>query len=133
MLTVIWSYRLREYCHVGDEMIRLSSEKLHAVWGVDVKRYVRLLKEALNQDVEKSRKSGAEEPSPVDIELYLEKHYYQWLSSRFHRDFHSIFTVMAYLWLLYCQIRNMMRVLDGWHFGLSAEAILHTIICTEQN
>ena len=131
MVTVIRSYRLREYCRAGDEMIRLSSEKLHAVWGVDVKRRVRLLEAALNQYVDKLRKSGAEEPSPVDIERHLEQNYYQWLSSMFHRDFHSIFTVMAYLWLLHCQIKNMMRILDGGHFGLSAEAILHTIICAE--
>lgn len=133
MLTVIWSHRLREYSRAGDETIRLSVEKLHAVLGVSVKNHVRLLEESLKQYLEKSRKSGAEESSPVDIERHLEQHYYQWLSSMFHRDFYSIFTVMAYLWLLFCQIKNMMRVLDGRRFGLSAEAVLHTIICAEQN
>ena len=133
MLTVIWSYRLREYCSAGDETIRLSVEKLHGVLGVSVKNHVRLLEESLKQYIEKLRKSGAEEPSPVEIERRLEQYYYRWLSSMFHRDFYSIFTVMAYLWLLFYQIKNMMRIIDGRRFGLPDEAILQTIICAEQN
>jgi len=71
---------------------------------------------------------GGRTPEPAEVESYLENYYYRWVSSMFHRDFHSVHCVAAYLWLLDCQIRNLFCVIEGIRFGLSHEAILETII-----
>jgi hypothetical protein len=85
--------------------------------------------ERLNRYLEQLRKGGGQEPSVVDIERHLEQNYYTWVSSMFHRDFHSVYCVIAYLWLLFYQIRNLFRIIDGRRFGFSSEAILNKLIC----
>ena len=47
----------------------------------------------------------------------------------FHRDFHSIYCVVAYLWLLFYQIRNLFKIIEGRRFGFSPEVILARIVC----
>lgn len=133
VLTVIWSYRLRANYHADNEDIRLYVEKFYNLFGGQAISQVRLMEETLNRHVEKLRKSGAQEPSPTDVERHLEQNYYTWLSFMFHKDFHSICSVVTYLWMLFYQIKNLLRVIDGWRFGLSAEAILERLICTERD
>ncbi len=128
VLTVIWSYRLRGYYLFHDEQIRSSLKKFHDLFGGHVEPQVRIVEEALNQHLGQLQKSGAQKPSIVDIEHHLEQNYYAWVSSLFHRDFHSIYCVMAYLWLLYYQIRNLFRIMDGRRFGFSPEATLNKMI-----
>ena len=132
MLNVVWSYRLREYYHSNDENVRLYMEKLNNLFGDHADSQVRSVEESLNQHIGKMRKSGGQEPSVGDIERHLEQDYYTWISSMFHRDFHSICSVIAYLWLLFYQIKNLLRIIDGRRFGLSAEAILDKIICADR-
>jgi vacuolar-type H+-ATPase subunit C/Vma6 len=127
VLTVIWSYRLRFYYHFRDENILLYRQKLHNLFG-QAESPLRIVEEELNRHLEQVHKGG-QEPSVVDIERHLEQNYFSWVSSMFHRDFHSIYSVVAYLWLLFYQIRNLFRIIDGRRFGFSTEAILDKLIC----
>lgn len=129
VLTLIWSYRLRVHHQFSDEKIRFYMEKFHELYGGKVWYRVSLEQEALNRDLEKIRKDTGQEPSVTDVEHHLEQNYYDWISSMFHRDFHSIYCVVSYLWLLFFQIRNLFRIIDGRRFGMSAEAIQNRIIC----
>lgn len=129
VLSVIWSYRLRGYYLFHDEQIRSSLKKFHDLFGGHVEPQVRIVEKALNQHLEQLQKSGEQKPSTVDIEHRIEQDYYAWVSSLFHRDFHSIYCVIAYLWLLFYQIRNLFRIIDGRRFGFSPEAMLKKMIC----
>lgn len=129
LLTVIWSYRLREYYHIREEKIRSYMQKLHELSGGQVEPQIRQTEEALNRRLEQQHKSTGEEPSVMDIERHLEQDYFAWVSSMFHRDFHSLYCVIAYLWLLNFQIRNLFRIIDGQRFGFSADTILDKLIC----
>jgi vacuolar-type H+-ATPase subunit C/Vma6 len=129
VLSVIWSYRLRGYYRFRDEQVRSSLKKFHDLFGGHVEPQVRIVEESLNQRIEQLQKSGAQKPSVVDIEHHIEQDYYAWVSSQFHRDFHSIYCVIAYLWLLFYQIRNLFRIIDGRRFGFSPEAMLNKMIC----
>jgi len=131
VLMVIWSYRLRVYYHWSEKDTRLCLEKISNRLNINTESQIRSIEEDVNQHVEKLRKSGGQEPSVVDIEQHLEQIYYLWLSSIFHRDFHSIYCVIAYLWLLLFQIKNLFRIIDGRRFGFSTDAILSKIICKE--
>jgi vacuolar-type H+-ATPase subunit C/Vma6 len=131
VLTVIWIYRLKAYYRWNDEQIRSYLEKFNNLLGVNAQSQVRVVEEELNRHLEKQRKSGGQEPSVVEIERHLEQNYYTWISFMFHRDFHSICCIIAYLWLLFYQIKNLFRIVDGWRFGLSAEAILNKMICNQ--
>ncbi|MGV8073543.1 MAG: V-type ATPase subunit [Syntrophobacteraceae bacterium] len=129
VLTVIWSWRLRSYYHWSDEKIRLYMEKFHNLFGGHTWSQVGIMAEALNRHLEQLYKDAGKEHSIVDIERRLEQDYYTWISSMFHKDFHSLYCVVAYLWLLFYQIRNLFRIIDGRRFGFSSEAILNKIIC----
>ncbi len=129
VLTVIWSYRLREHYRWSDERIRIYMENFHDLFGGHVWHQVGIVEESLSRRLEQLRKSGTQKPSAGDIERYLEQEYYAWVSSMFHRDFHSIGCVVAYLWLLFYQIRNLFRIIDGRRFGFSPDAILNKMIC----
>ncbi|PKN88981.1 MAG: hypothetical protein CVU51_02335 [Deltaproteobacteria bacterium HGW-Deltaproteobacteria-1] len=110
VLSVIWSYRLRGYYRFHDEQVRSSLKKFHDLFGGHVEPQMRIVEDALNRRIEQLQKSGAQKPSIVDIERHIEQDYYVWVSSQFHRDFHSIYCVIAYLWLLFYQIRNLFRI-----------------------
>ena len=129
VLSVIWSYRLRGYYRFRHEQIRSYLKKFHDLFGGHVEPHMWIVEEALNRRIEQLQKSGAQKPSIVDIERHIEQDYYAWVSSQFHRDFHSIYCVIAYLWLLFYQIRNLFRIIDGRRFGFTPEAILNKMIC----
>ncbi len=128
---VIWSYRLRVYYHWSEKDTRLYFEKINDRLNIRAESQIHSIEEDLNQHIETLRKSSGQEPSVVDIEQHLEQIYYLWLSSIFYRDFHSIYCVIAYLWLLLIQIKNLFRIIDGRRLGFSADAILSKIICKE--
>lgn len=129
VMTLIWSYRFGVHHQFNDEKIRLYMDKFHKLYGGKVWYRVSLEQEVLDRDLEKIRKDTGQEPSVADVEHYLEQNYYAWISSMFHRDFHSIYCVVCYLWLLFYQIRNLFRIIDGKRFGMSAEAIQKKMIC----
>jgi len=128
---VIRSYRLRVYYQWSEKDTRLYFEKINDRLNFRAESQIHSIEEDLNQHIETLRKSSGQEPSVVDIEQHLEQIYYLWLSSIFYRDFHSIYCVIAYLWLLLIQIKNLFRIIDGRRLGFSADAILSKIICKE--
>jgi len=128
-LMVIWSRRLKSYYKWSDEQIGSYLEKFESLIDGDTQSHVRVIEEAQNRQLEAIHKNGGSVPSVIDIENNLEQGYYAWVSSMFHRDFHSIYCVVAYLWLLFYQIKNLFRIMNGRRFGMSDEAILNKIIC----
>jgi vacuolar-type H+-ATPase subunit C/Vma6 len=128
VMTLIWSCRLRRYYHWSDERVRLYMGKFHGIFGDHGWSQVRMVEEELNRHLEQIRRGGGQEPSVADIERHLEQDYYTWISSMFHRDFHSLYCVVAYLWLLFYQIRNLFRIIEGRRFGFSSDAILNKLV-----
>lgn len=127
--STILSLRLKKTYQWDDEKIRPFLERFHDAFGRKVCPQVKVVEDALDRHLVQLRASGAQEPSVVDCEHYLEQYYYNWISSMFYRDFHSIYCVVAYLWLLFCQIRNLFKIIEGRRFGFSPERILSGIIC----
>jgi vacuolar-type H+-ATPase subunit C/Vma6 len=127
--STILSLRLKKTYQWDDEKIRPFLEKFHDALGGKAWPQVKVVEEMLNRHLEQFRASGAREPSVVDIEHYLEQYYYNWISSMFHRNFHSIYCVASYLCLLFYQIRNLFKIIEGRRFGFSPERIIAGIIC----
>lgn len=129
VMILIWSYRLSAYHHLGKEKVRMYMDKFQKIYGGKAWHRIGLEQEALDAFLEQKRKDTGREPAVSEIEHYLEQGYYAWIAHVFHRDFHSICCVVAYLWLLYYQIRNLFRIVDGRRFGLPSDAILGRMIC----
>jgi vacuolar-type H+-ATPase subunit C/Vma6 len=129
VMAVIWQRRLREGYGWGEERIRNYLENLLEGLNGRVWPQIRLVQESLEGRLEQMRKSGGQLPTVADVERHLEQYYFRWISTMFHRDFHSIHCVAAYLWLLYYQVRNLFRIIEGRRFGLSPDAVLEGIIC----
>jgi len=127
--STILSMRLKKTYQWNEERIRVYLEKFHESFDGETLLHTNLLEDVLDRHLEHLRANGMQEPSLIEIEHFLEQHYYKWISSMFHRDFHSICCVVAYLWLLYYQIRNLMKIIEGRRFGYSPERILANIIC----
>jgi vacuolar-type H+-ATPase subunit C/Vma6 len=126
--TIIY-LRLRKNYKWDDERIYSILEKRHHCLGTGDWPQVKAVAEMLGRNLEQVPAAGAQERSAADDEHYLEQHYFNWVSAMFHRDFHSIFSVAAYLWLLYYQIGNLFKIIDGRRFGFSPERIIAGIIC----
>lgn len=129
VMSLIWGLRLKEGYHFSDERIRLFIDEFHDLVGGHARPKVRMVEEALQRRLELMRKTGPVTPGVSDIENLLEQYFYQWVSSRFHRDFLSVHCVPAYLWMLNCQVKNLFRIIDGARFGLSHDDILARIVC----
>lgn len=129
MILLILSIRLKRTYQWDDDRIHASLESFHDAFGGKIWPQVKILEEMLARHLEGVRAGGAEGPSVVDIEHYLEQYHYQWISSVFHRDFHSIYCVVAYLLLLFYQIRNLLKIIEGRRFGFSPERIISRIVC----
>lgn len=128
VLTLIRQWRLRTNYRWDDERIWAYRDELGALFGETDWPQIR---EVLGVFTRRLEEMGGRTPEPADVESYLENYYHRWVSSMFHRDFHSVHCVAAYLWLLDRQIRNLFCIIEGIRFGLSHEAILETIISDE--
>lgn len=129
--SLILSLRLKKIYQWDDDKIRPFLERYHEAFDGKVWPQIRIAEEALDRHIEQSRTAGGQEPSLIDMEYYMERYYYSWVSSMFHRDFHAVYCVIAYLWLLFYQIRNLFKIAEGKRFGLSPEKILDRIICNQ--
>jgi len=129
ILMMIRRWRLRENYHWSDEQTDRYLDMFNNLFENPAWPQFRMVEKALNRRLEKLRKSGGQTPTAEDIEHHLEQYYYGWVSSMFHRDFHSIYCVVAYLLLLSYQIKNLFCIIEGLRFGLSTEAILERVIC----
>jgi vacuolar-type H+-ATPase subunit C/Vma6 len=127
--SLILSLRLKKTYQWEDERIRLFLDRFHSNFNGKVWPQVKIVVDALARHLDQARATSGQEPSVIDMEHYLEGYYYNWISSMFNRDFNSIYCVVAYLWLLYYQIRNLFKIIEGRRFGFSHEQILSRIVC----
>lgn len=125
---VIREWRLRENYGWSEERIESHREEMGALFGDPAWPQLKMVEDVLGARLNEMGKGSGQTPGPVAVESYLEYYYYRWVSSMFHKDFHSVHCVAAYLWLLACQIRNLLRIIEGVRFGLSHEAILEKIV-----
>lgn len=128
VVTLMLHYRLRENYHWDNTRIMRRLEFLHRLVGDKAWPQVRIVEEALSRRLEQLSRSAGMARSCVDREYYLEQYYYRWVSTMFYQDFYSIHCVVAYLWLLYYQVRNLFRIIEGMRFSLSSGEILEGII-----
>ena len=129
VISMILSIRLKKTYHWNDEEINSYLARFHDIFEGKTRHQVKLVEKMLRGHLERQKALGGQEPDVVYMEHYLEQNYYNWISTMFHRDFHSVFCVAAYLWLLYYQIRNLFRIMEGKRFGFSPERILTRIVC----
>lgn len=117
---ILW-LRLKKNYNWDDEKIRPFLERYYGALGVKGWPQIDARKEM--------PASGPRGKSAADQEHDLEQYFYNWVSSMFHRDFHSIFSVVAYVWLLFYQIRNLIKIIEGRRFGFSPERIIVGVVC----
>lgn len=129
VILLIQSVRLKTNYQWDDEKVHAFLVKFNDAFGGKMWPKVKVAEDELNRHMEQLRAGGAEGPSVVDIEHYLEQYDYNRISSMFHRDFHSIYSVAAYLLLLFYQIRNLFKIIEGRRFGFSTEKVMSRIIC----
>lgn len=120
---VMGQWRLREHYQGTEELIRAYLGVMRELFGGEVDAQARIVQGVLDRHLEDARKSGAAALSGEDVEYFLEQDYYRWVAAMFHRDFHSGYGVIAYLWLLAIQVRNLFRIIDGRRFRVPVEAI----------
>ena len=102
-----WSYRLKEYYGWGNERIE---ERFGYLTGNILEAGYLLKKIAVIGNL-----------SEMDFWVYINK--------KFYSNFHSIAPVLSYLWLVYFQIRNLFRIVEGIRYGVKPEVILKQIVC----
>ena len=127
--SILISLRLKRIYQWDDERIDVYLQEFYQSFNLRKLPQKNTLENALERYLEEVHATGGKEPDLVDIEHYLEQYYYRWISARFHRDFHSIWCVGAYLWMLFYQIRNLFRIMEGRRFGFSPERIISKIVC----
>ena len=128
VITLVWHYRLKEYYHKDDDVIERYLAGLHLIVGDRAWPQVKIVEEALSVRLAQLSRPAGMTRTSMDAEYYLEQYYYRWVSSMFYQDFHTIYCVLAYLWLLYYQVKNLFRIIEGVRFSLSEGEILEGII-----
>lgn len=129
VISAILSMRLKKTYQWDEERIRPYLKRFHNIFEGNIRPQEKVVEKMLSGHLERQQAIGVQKPDVVYMEHYLEQNFYNWISSMFHRDFHSVYCVVAYLWLLYYQIRNLFRIIEGRRFGFPSERILTRIVC----
>jgi hypothetical protein len=129
VVSALISLRLRKTYQWDEEKIHAYLTPFHDIKGVGVLSQVKGVEKAISKYVDEVRSVGASEPSPAEIERYIAQYDYDWISSAFHRDFFSVSCVVAYLWLVAYQIRNLLKINEGRRFGFTLDQIMGRIVC----
>lgn len=127
--SMILSLRLKQNYHWDDAKTHAYLTNFYNAFDGNIWPQVKIVEDALDQYLQQTREGGRQEQSVVDVEHYLERYYCRLVSSMFHRDYFSIYCVAAYLWLLFYQIRNLFKIIEGRRFGYSPERIISRIVC----
>ncbi len=134
-IKIIWSIRLRliykweneqieDYFLNIDELIRGYKEIQNAVPALKIK-----IQKAITdkfQDISQIKTDDI-----LDLEFFLERNLWLYISKLFHKDFHGIHPVASYLCLLYYQIQNLFSIIEGFCFKVPNEVIHKRIICED--
>lgn len=127
--STILSLRLKQNYHWDDAKTHAYLANYHNAFDGTIWPQVKMVEEALEQYLKQTRNGGRQEQSVDNVEHYLERYYCRLVSAMFHRDFFSIYCVAAYLWLLFYQIRNLIKIIEGRRFGHSPERIISRLVC----
>ncbi len=127
--SMILSLRLKQNYHWDDAKTHEYLTNIYKAFDGNIGLQMKIVEDALDQYLKQTRNGGRQEQSVDNVEHYLERYYCRLVSAMFHRDFFSIYCVAAYLWLLFYQIRNLFKIIEGRRFGYSPEHILSRIVC----
>lgn len=131
MLKILWERRLEQLYGWGrteiDELLApikaLSAQCRDESFRIKLRLFERRL------DSKREPPGDHGDVSYILFEQQAEQELYACMRSLCAADFHSISCVAGYLCLLYCQIRNLFKVIEGIRFSLSAETITAMLIC----
>ncbi|UCF73639.1 MAG: V-type ATPase subunit [Deltaproteobacteria bacterium] len=127
LLRIVWGFRLREnYGWDNDKISSHLASLYDLIDEFDGKDELVINTERqINRELNQSLGRIAE---VSDIENELERHFRSYIWRIFSRDFHSIYCVISYLWLLYYQVQNLFRIIEGFRFKVSPDIISKKII-----
>jgi len=128
LLRIVWSFRLRQNYGWDDDKISSHLASLYDFIDEFDDRAELIIKIERQMNKELNRSSGGI-PEVSDIENELERYFWSYIWKNFSRDFHSIYCVISYLWLLYYQIQNLFRIIEGLRFNVPPDIISKKIIC----
>ena len=128
LLRIIWSFRLRQNYGWDDDKISSHLASLYGFIDEFDDRAELIIKIERQVNKELNRSSGGI-PEVSDIENELERYFWSYIWKNFSKDFHSIYCIVSYLWLLYYQIQNLFRIIEGLRFNVSPDIISKKIIC----
>jgi vacuolar-type H+-ATPase subunit C/Vma6 len=128
LLRIVWNFRLSQNYGWYDDKISSHLAFLHDLIdefnGKD--ELIINIERQINKEL---KQSSGSIPDVSDIENELERHFCSYIWKNFSRDFHSIYCVISYLWLLYYQIQNLFRIIEGLRFNVPPDIISKKIIC----
>ena len=128
LLKIVWGFRLRQNYRWDDDTISSHLTSLYDF--IDEFNGKAGLINKIERQVNKKLPQTLDQISEVsDIENELERDFWAYIWKNFSRDFHSIHCVISYLWLLYYQIHNLFRIIEGFRFNVSTDIISKKIIC----
>lgn len=134
LFKIVWTRRLKENYGWDDDRIMgyMTSlyDLIHEFKGEEklISDIERQMQKELDERLG-TRESSGVVPEISDIENELEKYFRSYVWTMFSKDFHSIYCVVSYLWLLYYQIQNLFRIVEGFRFNVSPEILHKKIIC----
>jgi vacuolar-type H+-ATPase subunit C/Vma6 len=128
LLKIVWSFRLRQNYGWDDDKISGHLTSLYDVID-EFNGKAELINKIERQMHNKFHQTSDQIPEVSDIENELERDFWSYIWKNFSRDFHSIYCVISYLWLLFYQIHNLFRIIEGLRFNVSPDIISKKIIC----
>ena len=128
LLKIVWSFRLRQNYGWDDDKISGHLTSLYDFID-EFNGKAELIIKIERQMNKKFHQTSDGIPEVSDIENELERDFWTYIWKNFSRDFHSIYCVISYLWLLYYQIHNLFRIIEGLRFNVSPDIISKKIIC----
>ena len=128
LLKIVWSFRLKQNYGWDDDKISSHLASLYDLID-EFKGKDELVINIERQTNREINQSSGGIPEVSDIENDLERHFRFYIWRNFSRDFHSIYCVISYLWLLYYQIQYLFRIIEGFRFKVSPDIISKKITC----
>jgi hypothetical protein len=128
LLRIVWGLRLRQSYGWDDNTVSSHLASLYdLIDAFNGKAELRVsIERQMNKKLEQS--SGGI-PEVSDIENELERYFWSYIWRIFSRDFHSIYCVISFLWLLYYQIQNLFGIIEGFRFNVPPDIVSRKIIC----
>ncbi|MCP4714316.1 MAG: V-type ATPase subunit [Deltaproteobacteria bacterium] len=126
----MWGERLRYYYGWKDEKIAGFLAGFDDLLDDSAKGHVsrRRIEPRIMQALEQSAASLSDLPAR---ERALERFFHSYVLKQFFKDFHSVACVVAYLWLVYYQIENLFRIMEGFRFCMPPTDIYERLICED--